>query len=587
MKKLKLLSDQAVGEDNPHTKYFQRKSDGLDFTPYSDTLSQIILDTDGPFTIGVFGEWGTGKTSLMRMVYNELNDEMTEKALGESKIIPVWFNAWKYEREEHLIIPLAATIIRTLDANRDLFAKASKGIKSITNALRATAYGFSTKAKIKIPLIGEVETALSAKDVIERSEKINSDPILEGSLYLNAFEKIEKAAAQADFKVVIFIDDLDRCFPDAAIKLLEGIKLVLSQPNFIFVLGVARSVIEGYLEHRYKKEYGIEGFQGHSYLDKIVQLPFYMPLHHDRVKLYLSLLLRQVEGLTKEEQKEFNEFLPFIASAAGTNPRAIIRFINNLLTDKAINDNIFPSGRISISYFALSRSLQQRWSSLFSLLCDDDNLCKEISGWNQSRVLEIASQESDRQYIAKMLLTNKDLQDLLLSKFGKQWLSNLEIRVATTQFVQVKRIQPESVIVKKNYDVYLSYLAKDIKTVLKITDYLVQNNLRVYMLTPKEFSNEKNEIGITESRKHAFFISKGFKLSRRHESELDMMLDIKKFDGLKSNMVIPVLIGNATSDDIPWKLKKIQYLDLTRSKLNENELKKLVAAIKFYSSFEE
>jgi hypothetical protein len=70
------------------------KHDLLDFTPYVNTLVDIITSptTITPLTIGVFGTWGTGKTSLMRMV---------EKGLPKS-FRTVWFNAWIYDKEETL-----------------------------------------------------------------------------------------------------------------------------------------------------------------------------------------------------------------------------------------------------------------------------------------------------------------------------------------------------------------------------------------------------------------------------------------------------------------------------------------------------
>ena len=66
--------------------------DALDFTPYVETLADIIQTGNTPLTIGVFGTWGSGKTSLMKMVQKQLPDDFTV----------AWFDAWKYDKEETL-----------------------------------------------------------------------------------------------------------------------------------------------------------------------------------------------------------------------------------------------------------------------------------------------------------------------------------------------------------------------------------------------------------------------------------------------------------------------------------------------------
>ncbi|KPL00748.1 MAG: hypothetical protein AMJ90_07740, partial [candidate division Zixibacteria bacterium SM23_73_2] len=73
----------------------------LGFDNYRDALINIIRGSEPRFTIGIFGGWGTGKTTLMRMMKRKLDDE------GE---VTVWFNPWEYEKEEHQIIPLLQTI---------------------------------------------------------------------------------------------------------------------------------------------------------------------------------------------------------------------------------------------------------------------------------------------------------------------------------------------------------------------------------------------------------------------------------------------------------------------------------------------
>ena len=273
---LALLNDQPVGEGTPSS------ADGLGFSEYARVLAEVALQTPGPFTIGIFGDWGTGKTSLLRL---------TEEHLSEKKnVITVWFNAWRFEGEEQPIVPLVATIVGEIERNKDFLSRLADGGESLLRGLRAVAYGFSAKSKVKIPGFAEIEAAFVAKDMIDRSDNLTPDPLLNRSIFFEAFEQLSKARVPDDTRVVVLIDDLDRCFPDRAIRLLESIKLVLAQPGFIFFMGVARRVLEGYLQHRYAKDYGISGFEGQAYLDKIVQLPFHIPPHRNRMSTFWPLL---------------------------------------------------------------------------------------------------------------------------------------------------------------------------------------------------------------------------------------------------------------------------------------------------------
>jgi len=276
VEELALLSDQPIGEGT------STAADGLGFKMYSRVLAETAIQTPGPFTVGVFGEWGTGKTSLMRLVEDHLS---TRK-----NVITVWFNAWRFESEEQPIVPLVATIVREIERNKDFLATLTDHGRSFLRGLRAVAYGFSAKSTVKVSGFAEIEASFVAKDMIERSENIAPDPLLDRSIFFEAFQQLSKARIPDAARVVVLIDDLDRCFPDRAIKLLESIKLVLAQPGFIFFLGVARRVIEGYLQHRYEKDYGISGFEGYAYLDKIVQLPFHIPPHRKRISTFWTAL---------------------------------------------------------------------------------------------------------------------------------------------------------------------------------------------------------------------------------------------------------------------------------------------------------
>ena len=98
MNKIELIPDIPIwGSGEPNA-----------FDPYSDTIAAVIRGTPPPFTLGIFGNWGTGKTTLMRMVADRLGGPDTPT---------VWFNAWRFQHEPNLIAPLLSSISLTLETD--------------------------------------------------------------------------------------------------------------------------------------------------------------------------------------------------------------------------------------------------------------------------------------------------------------------------------------------------------------------------------------------------------------------------------------------------------------------------------------
>ena len=127
---LHLIGDEPV---------FTMPEDRLSLRNFADTIAAVSLGTEGPFTIGVFGRWGHGKTSLLRLSRDRVDQQ------DHQHVTTVWFNAWQYEKEPHPIVPLVATIIQALeqDLPDGLGSKIKTGAGELIDALRAVAYGFS------------------------------------------------------------------------------------------------------------------------------------------------------------------------------------------------------------------------------------------------------------------------------------------------------------------------------------------------------------------------------------------------------------------------------------------------------------
>ncbi len=317
-KKCKLLSDVPVGEGS--------RGDDLDFTSYAEVLASAAIDTEDTITIGIFGGWGTGKTSLMRLIKKEV-----EKYEG---VAAIWFNAWQYEKEEHLIISLMATIHKGL--KRDWPEKFKNGAAEMGKAFLAVISAISGKVTFGIPDLVSAEVSVTPKETIGRIEKdAEKDSETEQTLYFNAFEELAKYAGKSNTpRIVVFVDDLDRCFPPKAVELLEGIKLVLNQKGFAFVLGVNADIIEAFIKTKYTKDFNIKETYFEDYLDKIVQVRIPVPVREpDEMNNYIYGLLNKGEVFPVEERQCT---IPLIAEAGYRNPRKIVRLLNRVIVSSRI-----------------------------------------------------------------------------------------------------------------------------------------------------------------------------------------------------------------------------------------------------------
>ena len=128
---------------------------------YARALTGIIMGSQPQFAIGVFGTWGTGKTTLMRAV---------KDALPRDHVVSVEFNAWRYEKEPHLVVPLLDVVREALEERahgQSSFARsAAEAAKAVDRATRALVAGFE---------IGAPGLSFSARDAIERYDALRSE----------------------------------------------------------------------------------------------------------------------------------------------------------------------------------------------------------------------------------------------------------------------------------------------------------------------------------------------------------------------------------------------------------------------------
>lgn len=290
MSKLRILGDSPTTED------------GLGFKSYVGILFDAInnFDAENPLTIGIHGSWGSGKTSLMKM--------LEKKFEGDDSVKTIWFNAWAQGKEESIGLALLQLMLIK-------FQDEEQNNEKIINVSKSLSKLLADAALRKISGITLEEAKEHFKDSIEAKSTLRDD-----------FEKVIGECLPVK-RLVVFIDDLDRCLPEKTIEILEVIKLFLDVPKCVFVIGVAREVIERGIEIRYKTD-GQLSITGKDYIEKIIQVPFTLPLIREKDMIeYIGKL-----GINEDEK----EYAEIVAKGTGSNPRKVKMFLNTLRIRQAI-----------------------------------------------------------------------------------------------------------------------------------------------------------------------------------------------------------------------------------------------------------
>jgi len=294
----------------------------------------MIKESTPDYSIGLYGEWGTGKTTLMKSMYENLKNDIN----NNSKIIPVWFNAWIYEREnEFALFPLLQTIVNEIPNT-----KINKTIKqNLTRLAQGVGKGllksspevisyllpsiFSKQIKGTIQKVSEEVT----NEFISLFDRVN-EKICNEMLYSLELENIKNEISKirsknCSFRIVVFVDDLDRCTPTTTLQVFESIKVFLGIEGFIYVLGISNHTITKFINFEFKNL-----IDGEHYLRKVIQIPIRIPgwgaenIENELLSKYANKLDQPYNQLILKNKEFITNLLEF-------NPREIKRFINSFL----------------------------------------------------------------------------------------------------------------------------------------------------------------------------------------------------------------------------------------------------------------
>lgn len=322
--------------------------DYLNFGYMVDMIVDIATNRDlSPLTIGLYGDWGSGKSSLMKLAQKKIEEKNKEigKEKDSTKTLCIEFNGWLFEGYEDTKTSLCGVILDALADEKRFSKEIIDDAKSLIKKIDFNKIlGKSVKYGLDFFLTGGIGalTDLTLSSVLS-SIKTNIGEVQAKDLeeILNKFKKDDKTRTEIknfreEFKqllkksnvenVVVFIDELDRCLPDTVLEVFEAMRLFLFVEGMSFVIGADERLIQYSIKSKYKEVPGNNLDIGKEYLEKVIQYPLCIPqLTQAEVNQYIAcLLLKQ----TLADDEKFNKILGIVYTLA-PNQEFSMELINN------------------------------------------------------------------------------------------------------------------------------------------------------------------------------------------------------------------------------------------------------------------
>lgn len=285
-----------------------KEQDLLGRTHFSKQLGNAIYKYEGNdgLVIGLFGKWGTGKTSVINMTVNEIKD--LSKSNKEKPII-IYFSPWNYSNQNDLISLFFKHLKSKLNTNDKKFRR------KLGRALDNYSDLIGLFASSRIGTIPGQFVKIFIKNMGIKWSKQDDD-------LDKAKKELEKALLKLNKKIIIIIDDIDRLTNIQIRDIFQLVKQVADFPNIIYVLAMDREVVSNALSE-------VHNIDGNEYLEKIIQIPFEMPnLNTFKVnEIFLAKLNQVIKDLNKEviwdetywEQVKLNCINPYINTLRDIN----------------------------------------------------------------------------------------------------------------------------------------------------------------------------------------------------------------------------------------------------------------------------
>jgi len=451
--------------------------DLLETKKYANTLKEVIINVGTPFTIGLFGEWGSGKSSIVNTVQNELEKETTQK------IKFIKYDAWKYANDSFRRMFLK-TIQEELKFDGTKYFESFYVNQTKDNEIKQKfnwKYFFALSGVFLIILLGvplmninkDLELTLQAiitffalfiaffknafsdyKITIqeplifapEQFENIFDDMMSKSlkkySLFSLAKEWVHGNYYEKDIdKIVIIIDNIDRCDKETAYELLTNIKNFLEREGIIFVVPIDDFALRRHLKEKNNED----SKEADEFLRKFFNVTL-------KIKHFQS---RDLFIFTNDLNKKYElnlqvDTIDIIAKEYATNPRRIIQLLNNLISELKIIEQKYESDFVEKNESLIAKLLiiREEWSCVYKKISEKPHILKNISEDVFAKNKDVLhfmtrtkaiSENVDIQVIEK--LTSNIDNDLKVSSEILEYINNSEYEKITEYITDDEQYQ--------------------------------------------------------------------------------------------------------------------------------------------------
>lgn len=331
--------------DTPRLSEEGHSTDALGQGPAIETLTETIRALASPACVALYGSWGTGKTTVLRQV--------ADRCL-QWGWVPVWFDPWEYDRAPSALPGLVQAMVqaaRSESSTPDVVHKLQSlgqgllrslanlgyqaGVRFVGTSLAESLVQPHESAQLRLPS-GQISASDWNVDLVQEAKKkfgeLTADLLKATEPTLGAPGWTQTVEPR---RIVVFLDDLDRCMPDRMLEVIESVKLLLcgsenSHATFVFALD--RQLVGEAVRARLP---GSSAYAGENYLEKIFDVSLEVPPvpAMDGVASYMKRVVSGAGWDLNEMCKPFGGPRVVANSLSGealANPRVIKRTLNRL-----------------------------------------------------------------------------------------------------------------------------------------------------------------------------------------------------------------------------------------------------------------
>lgn len=288
--------------------------DFLGYQVHADLLKNVVCNQKNlPITIGLYGDWGSGKSSVLKLIKKSIEEDNSLK----EKTVILYFDGWSFESFDDAKMALIQGIVDqlekevgTIKETKSFFRKIKEHIfsmRTLQSIVKSSVLPIGTAAVTGGAIVPALLNLLISKkeEIKDEALSILKDAWKDKSIsekeyaavreFREDFEKLIKSTKKD--QIIILIDDLDRCLPRHIIDNLEAIKLFLNVPKTAFIIAADENIVSGAIRSEYNivvddKDGQVKKDIGNAYMEKFIQLPYRLPkLSNKEVETYVSLLL--------------------------------------------------------------------------------------------------------------------------------------------------------------------------------------------------------------------------------------------------------------------------------------------------------